>query len=303
MTGQLTTQVLIPFTSDDATGLGGNQLTLELDPTFAALGLGKRRLKLYPAVFAKVVASVGTVVRGSSQFEEIEDEAILFSGGRTASTRRPVIQLATLVTYGATFDREGNFINPSFSIVDGVLTASEETFGSVIINYRTSFLQIDYEGEDTSGGQGLAFSLGTVLAFFNGSVAKLTIRPGDFLEDEGTVLYEIVSEAVANEDGLFEKPPDWTGQPGSPTFPGGDPNPNNANQLHERVHETGYLTEQSSFFKRVQFVPPAKPFTGSGFAEVKKLRVATVGAGGLTQEQLDSTAAQSAIESAENKLV
>ncbi len=303
MTGQLTTQVLIPFTSDDATGLGGNQLQLELDRTFASLGLGKRRLKLYPAVNAKVVASIGTVVKGSSQFEEIEREAILFSGSTTAGTRRPVIQLATLVTFGATFDREGNFINPSFSIVDGVLTASEETFGSVIINYRTSFLQIDYEGEDTSGGKGLAFDLGTVLCFFNGSVAQLTIAPGDFDEDEGTVLYEIISEAVANEDGLFEKPPKWTGQPGSPTFGGGQPDGNKANQLHERIHETGYITDQSSVFTRTQFVPPAKPFNSSGFAEVKKLRVATVGAGGLTQDQLDSSGAQSAIASAETRLV
>jgi len=302
MTGAITTQILIPFVSEDATGLGGNQLQLELDRTFATLGLGKRRLKLYPAVNAKVVASVGTVVKGPSQFEEITDEAILFSGSRTASTRRPVIQLATLVTFGATFDREGNTISPSFSIVDGVLTASEEVFGSVIINYRTSFLQIDYQGEDTSGGQGFTFDLGTVLCFFNGSVAQLTIRPGDFEEDEGTVLYEIISEAVANEEGLFEKPPGWTGKPGSPTFPGGEPNPNTANQLHERIHETGYITPQSSVFTRVQFVPPAKPFTGSGFAEVKILRVATVGAGGLTAEQLASTGAQSAIESAGNRL-
>jgi hypothetical protein len=301
MTGAITTQVLIPFTSEDATGLGGSQLQLELDPTFAALGLGKRRLKLYPAVNAKVVASVGTVVRGSSEFEEIADEGLLFSGSKTASTRRPVVQLATIVAYGATFDREGNLINPSFSIVDGVVTASEEVYGSVIINYRTSFKQIDYEGEDTSGGQGLSFNLGTVLAFFNGSVAQLTIRPGDFEVDEGTVLYEIISEAVANEDGLFEKPPNWTGQPGSPTFPGGNPNPNNANQLHERVHETGYITEQSSTFTRTQFVPPAKPFVGSGFAEVKKIRVATAGAGGLTQDQLDSGAAQRAIESAQER--
>jgi hypothetical protein len=303
MTGEIRTQVLIPFSDEDVTGLGGSQLQLELDRTFASLGLGKRRLKLYPGVRAKVVASVGTVVRGSAQLEDIEDEAILFSGSRTAGTRRPVVSLATLVTYGATFDREGNFINPSFSIVNGVLTASEETFGSVIINYSTSFLQIDYEGEDTSGGKGLAFSLGTVLAFFNGSVAQLTIAPGDFLEDEGTVLYEIVSEAVANEDGLFEIPPKWTGQPGSPTFPGGQPDPNKPNQLHERIHETGYLTPQSSFFRRVQFVPPAKPFNSSGFAEVKKLRVATVGAGGLTEDQLASTAAQSALASAETRLV
>lgn len=299
MTGAIKTQVLIPFSSEDVTGLGGAQLQLELDRTFASLGLGKRRLKLYPAVSAKVVASVGTVVRGSGQTEDIEDEALLFSGSRTASTRRPVHQLATLVTYGATFDREGNFIDPSFSIVDGVVTASEETFGSVIINYSTSFRQIDYEGEDTSGGQGLAFSLGTVLAFFNGSVAQLTIQPGDFDEDEGTVLYEIISEAVANEEGLFEVPPDWTGQPGSPTFPGGQPDPNSANQLHERIHETGYITEQSSVFTRQQFVPPAKPFGGSGFAEVKKIRVATVGSNGLTEDQLNSGAAQNAIESAQ----
>ena len=301
MTGAITTQVLIPFAAEDATGLGGNQLQLEIDQTFSTLGLGKRRLKLYPAVSAKMRASIGTVVRGSSEFEEITDEALLFSGSTTASTRRPVIQLATLVSYGATFDRDGNSISPSFSIVNGVVTASEEVFGSVVINYRTSFKQIDYEGEDTSGGQGLAFDLGTVLAFFNGSVAQLTIRPTDFEEDQGTVLYEVTSEAVAQKDGLFEKPPDWTGQPGSPTFPGGFPDPNEASQTHERVHETGYITPQGSTFVRTQFVPPAKPFVGSGYAEVKRIRVATVGAGGLTEEQLNSGRAQSAIESAQDR--
>lgn len=301
MTGIIQTQVLIPFAEADATGLGGNQLRLELDRGFSTLGLGKRRLRLYPAVDALMRASVGSATKGPSIAEDIENEGVLFSGSRTASTRRPILQLATLTTFGATFNREGDEINPSFSVVNGVLTASEETYGSVVLNYQTSYKQIDYLGEDTSGGQGLSFDLGTVLAFFNGSVAQLTITPTDFEEDEGTVLYEVVSEAVANEDGLFEKPPDWTGQPGSPTFPGGDPDPNTANQLHERIHETGYITPQSSVFVRRQFVPPAKPFVGSGYAEVKALRVATVGAGGLTEEQLNSTAAQGAIESAQQR--
>lgn len=302
MTGTLTTDVLIPFEDVDETGLGGRGLTLELDREFSTLGLGNRRLRLYPAVNALVRASVGQAIKGPNFGEEIEDEPILFSGSNSASTRRPLVRLRSIVSYGATFDRDGTSINPSYSVEGGQIVASEPSvYGSVIVNYQTSFKQIDYTGEDTSGGQGLSFNLGTVLAFFNGSVAQLQITPTDFEEDAGVVLYEVISEAVANQEGLFEKPPGWTGQPGSPTFPGGEPDPLEPNQLHERIHETGYMTPQGSVFTRQQFVPPAKPFTGSGYADVKSLRVATVGAGGLTEDQLNSTRAQTAIQSAKDR--
>lgn len=303
MTGNINTRVLIPFADDDASGLNGFGLTLQLDPDFSTIGLGTRRLRLYPAIPGVTVrASIGEAIKGPTHGEQIENENILFSGSNAASPRRPIINLASLTSYGATFDRDGNTINPSFSIKNGQVVASEpEVYGGVIINYQTSWLQINYTGLDTSGGLGLAFDLGTVLAFYNGAVAALTIAPTDFGEDQGRLLYEIVSEAVVNNDGLYEKPGGWTGQPGSPTFPGGNPDPNLPNQLHERIHESGYMTPQGSIFTRRQFVAPGKPFTSSGYNAKKEIKIATPSPTGITLDELESTAAQTAIDSAKSR--
>lgn len=300
---RLTTQVVANFNTADSLGLAGASLQLVLDAGFF-LGLGTRRLRLYPAVNALLRTNIGQVAKNGVSVENFPRTVLTFSGGNSASAQRPIQDLISTTTFGALFDRDGNEINPNFTVENGSLKADlDSVYGSVEIAYNTTYLNIDYTGEDTSGGQGLSFDIGTVMAFFNGSVATLTLSPSDFQEDEGTELYRVVSEAVVQESTLYELPVGWTGQPGSPTHqPGGLPDPNEASQTIQRAHEIGFITSLNSIFTRTQFIPVEIPGKGSGFYNrVFELIVATVGQGGLTEEQLNSALGQAAIESAQER--
>lgn len=299
---RLETQVVANFDTEDATGLGGAGLQLVLDPGFA-LGLGTRRLRLYPSVNALLRTNIGQVSKNGTSVENFPREVLQFSGGNSASARRPIIDLLDVEEFGALFDRDGNPINVNFTVEGGSLKANKDSvFGAVEIAYNTTYLNIDYEGQDISGGFGTAFELGSVMAFFNGSVATLTISPTDFQEDEGTELYRVFTDAVAQGSTLFEFPPGWTGSPGSPTHDNGQPDPALASQTIERAHEVGFITSLNSVFTRTQFIPVEEPGKLSGsFNRVFKIKVGTVGSGGLTEEQLSSAKAQGAIESAKSR--
>ncbi len=305
-------ELQIPFDDSDLTGVGGNRLFLVLDSTFGTFGIGIRRLRLYPGVQqAKVVTNIGTVTKGGVHVQAIEKEVIQFSGGTTASTAFPIVNLVgSIETFGggSIFDREGNTINPTFTVENGQVVSSEPTFGAVQLSYQTTYLQLDYEGDITivtggvGTGVGAAAQLGTVLAFFNGSVATLELTPADFPGDEGTELYKVISEAVIQEDTLFELPVGWTGQPGSPTHSNGLPDHTISSITVERVHEQGFITNRNSVFTRTQFVAVEQPGKGAGFfAQVKHLNISTVGENQLSQEQLDSTQAQTALDSAKTR--
>jgi hypothetical protein len=140
------------------------------------------------------------------------------------------------------------------------------------------------------------------LAFFNRSVATFDIPiPEEDLED-GLELYRVVSSMVVNKDGAFEKPPGWTGEPGSPTFTEGEPDPAVPNEEHERVHEAGFMRpNQTTFvFKRSQNQPLQRPFQSGGFSPVKRIQVSTAtnDENGLSSDQVASASAQDAIASA-----
>jgi hypothetical protein len=299
---RLETQVVASFITGDVTGLGGASLQLVLDAGFS-LGIGTRRLRLYPAVNAILRTNIGQVAKNGISVENFPREVLQFSGGNTAGARRPIANLISTTNFGSLFDRDGKTISVNFTVEGGSLKANKDSvFGAVEIAYDTTYLNIDYTGQDTSKGKGLTFDIGTVLAFFNGSVATFTVSPTDFQGDEGTELYRVISDAVAQGSTLFEFPPGWTGQAGSPTFDDGQPDPAIGSQTIERAHEIGFITSGNSIFTRTQFIPVEIPGKGAGvFNRVFKIKVGTVSEGGLTEEQLNSATAQKAIESAEGR--
>jgi hypothetical protein len=284
-------------------------LQLVLDTTFGTFGIGRRRARLYPGIReAKIVTNIGTVTKRSIHVQTVDREVLQFSGGQSSNGQFPILDLTDVTIFGSTFDVEGNDISPSFFAKDGQLQSTEPVYGAVEISYNTTYLELDYEGETTTItgniGAGQQTFLGTILAFHEGAVATLALDPSDFVGDEGTEIYRVISEAVANADGLWEKPVGWTGRPGSPTHPDGEPDGAQGNQLIERVHEQGFVTARNSIFVRSQNIPFAQPFeTSRSFTRVFKIRVNTVGTnqGDLTEEQADSAQVESAIESAKTR--
>ena len=274
MGNRLETSIVVPYTDPDETGVDGIQLQMELNPGFTPPDI--TRVRLYPSVpAAKVVTNLGEVAKEGSQGLQIDKEILQFQGSDTASAELPIIVLNSAESFGggSIFDRDGNQVSVTFSKENGDLKASEVIYGAVEISYQTSFIMLRYSPEVVPNENLRLF--GSILAFFNGSVATFEVPLPELNEGDFTELYRITSESVVNSEGVFEKPEGWTGEPGSPTFPEGEPDGADPNITVKRVHEIGYITPLSSTFKRELFVPTERPKIGTGFKPVKELKINT----------------------------
>lgn len=95
-------------------------------PSFATLGAPFVYLRLYPAVLAKLRATVGTVEQEGVRTADIPGEAVMFRGSDVAQTQHPVHSGLTLDWEGLTFDADGNPLSVSVTADSiGQLRASE----------------------------------------------------------------------------------------------------------------------------------------------------------------------------------
>ncbi len=287
---------------DDSDGTGGFGLSMEVDPGVTPFGV--TNVRLFPDVSPVILrTNIGSVVESGSRVLEIEREVIQFSG-RTASTRFPINILREANDFGSFFDRDGNSLSPSFSVVNGGIQVNEEgeVFGALEVFYQTTYQLLRYTGEIA----GTIVSLGAILAFFEGQVNVFQIPVPSFEQDEDDIreIYRRVSEMIVQEGGQFEVPEGWTGAAGSPTFPGGEPNGALPSILVERVHELGYVNlDTNRTFRRDFVIPNAPPFNLTpSFNPVQKLKIATAGNNGLTTQIMQSSQVQNALESAEQRL-
>ena len=288
------TSVVAQFQED--TGAGA-RLQFVLHAGITVFGITK--VRMYPDSNPLLEVNIGEIIREHSEVQSISREVVPFSGGTTASANLPIVGNLVTRDFGAFFDSEGNKIgNVTFQIKDGALLANKGFFGAVEVDYDTTFRLLRYTGAVLNG----IFTVGTILAFLNGSVTTFDIPLPELPEDDFVELYRLTSESVVTDQGVFEKPEEWTGQPGSPTFPGQPPQPDGGdpNMLVERLHELGRINSRNVTSVRTFFVPIEQPFVGQGFNRVLKLKIASAStSGGLTEDQRDSFQAASAIESAE----
>lgn len=301
--GTVSTQVVASFREDAQTGLGGASLQWRTEE--AVTLAGSLRLRLYPAVVAKVVASIGTITKLGNHGLSIAREVVQFSGSKTTSTTFPIVNLSSLRKFGATFDRDGNLINPTFKVEAGVITSDLDVYGAVELSYDTSYTLYEYAPQTTNApgpGGGVLQEFGAVLAFYNGSVATIQTQLPDTESDAFTELYRVVSKVVVTNDGVFEFPPGWTGQPGSPTFPGGAPDPTDANLLEERVQEVGRINPRNTVSTRTFFAPREQTPGSPVYTVIYSMKLATASVNGpITEAILNSPQAQRAIQSARER--
>ncbi len=267
----------IPFVDPDLVGADGLGLQLILE---AGIVIGNDRfLRLYPAVNAILKASIGDIIRLGNHGQLIENESVQFNGSSSASTEFPIAQLLDVLEFGAIFDKEGNTVNTSFTAKNGQIQAEQDVFGAIVVNYNTTYTRLQYKPEST-GNENIGFTvrLGTVLAFFNASVATFDIQPSDFPDIENFEIYALESKTVVQALSVFEFPP---GFPEDNTFsqlPGSSniPDPDDAFLIVRRFHEIGYVTGSGVVTTREFFVRNENPFIGNfTFTPVITLTTAT----------------------------
>jgi hypothetical protein len=291
----------IPFVDPDLVGADGFGLQLLLEE---GIVIGNDRfLRLYPAVPALLRASVGDIIRLGNHGQTIENESIQFNGSSSATTEFPIAQLLNVQQFGAIFDRDGNTVNTSFTAINGQIEAEREVFGAIVVDYNTTYTRLQYKPEVTgSVTTAISILLGTVLAFFNGSVATFDIQPSAFPDIENFELYALESKTIVQEVNVYEFPPGW---PADNTFPGrvvppdNLPDPDDAWILVRRFHEIGYITPSRSFTSREFFVRNELPFVGNfTFDPVISLTVSSE----VPDELLNSQQAQTALANAQEKV-
>lgn len=318
---ELSASVSASFADPDA--FGGGRLLWETEDGTPPIGTDIARL--YPATGLnglRVRTNIGNVYQGGYGEEEIT-EVVQFGGGISASTRYPVVSLISHRNFGLLFDKEGNSVTGSSAIQfpnsqggtttlnfggnrNGV-TCNIGIYGAMEVTYRTNWYSWFYEPliEVIPGAgniQGVRITKGFIGAFENGNVATYEVPLGTVQEFDNKEIYRIVSEAVINEDGAYEKPEGWTGQAGSPTFSNGEPDPSLASITHERVHEVGAVTPAGSFFTKRYAVRTEQPYVGSfSYRPDFQLKLATPGQNGVTEADLSSPAVQAGIEAAKNR--
>lgn len=294
----------VPFVDPDLVGEDGFGLRMILEE---GIVIGNDRfIRMYPDVPAKLRASIGDIIRLGAHAEVIEEESLQFNGTASAQTEFPVAQLLNVVDFGSLFDRDGNSVSASFTAKDGQVVTEQPVFGAIVVDYNTTYRRLQYKPQVTGNvNTAITIKLGTILAFFNGSVATFDVQPSAFPDIEEFELYALESKTVVQEDSVFEFPPNFTEandfDPVFPQLPGSSniPDPGGAFIIVRRFHEIGYITASGSFTSREFFVQNERPFVGNfTFKPVISLTVAT----DLPIELLNSQSAQSALDRASEKV-
>lgn len=223
--------------------------------SYASLTDPKVLLRLYPPVYAELVATIGDVFSIGIRQEDIYREVVTFSGNTEIELKYPPVAVfgVSFETIGKLFDNDGNNISVSFILTNGGLVrASKVCFGVVWVSYTTKYrlLEYNYEVTGISGG-GSRVVGGTVMAFYNKDVATFTPDAPELPEDdELTEQYRIISKAIVQKEEAYEYPPGWTGEIGSPTWEDDLPDPKKPWVVEERVHEIGYKDQYDRVLRR-----------------------------------------------------
>lgn len=322
MPESITQSIQVPWSEDTDTTFGGGRLFWENDQGIT-IG-GASRVRLYPGTGLqglRVRTNIGSIVGGGGDSFQ-RSEVIQFGGGNVASTTYPIVSGLTYKTFGLLFDSTGNAVGgsgaSSVPVPGGSGGTTTLTFkgtrngvesnvplhGSIEVTYTTTYRLYTYEPlvEVAQGGAGVKTTRGFVAAFENGNSAVYEIPTPTQEDKDDKEFYRVVSEAVINEEGAWEKPDGWTGQPGSPTFEAGEPDPNKASLTHERVSETGYLTSQGSIYIRRNYVRTEAPYALSySYKPTYKIIIAGPGNNGFTLDDLNGIGVQAAIASAQQR--
>lgn len=237
------------------------------------------KLALYPALGASDGAKLAAA-GGTANFAEKRDrgelyEIIQFNGNDRTQTKYPASKSFIAIPIGAAFDREGNLINPVFSLdpATSEVVASEPCYGGVWVSYITTFRIIDFKPDAlVINDNGFVQPHEVMVVWFppDGSdpkIVKERIGYGSSEENrEWTELYRVYSYALISGGGdgvedVHEIPKNW---PDSLSYGAGYPDaPDESEAVAiKRVHEIGRVNAFGLFSRVPNHVRIEQPFTG-----------------------------------------
>ena len=273
--GEISTSLSVSLGIEDK---GNEGLALELDRIEPLVGnpAGKAIIRQYPPVDAELYVSRGTVEALGVVREYLEAEVVTFNQSTTASTSKIMdaeVEIVKNWAFDVSTGREVRTVRFTPTLGGTEITASQPITGGVIVTYRSSYRELEYvfdvEIVDKTIGLvpigDIIMYTGTLVAYYEGDTATLTLRPprlSDPAASEATEIYKVTSKVVVNDRGVWERPTDWPDKNLYEGYPGkvgpeiGDPYIEN-----ERVHEVGLVDEYGRFTLQTRFTPARQPFT------------------------------------------
>lgn len=239
-------------------------------PDFEQTNLGVVRIRKYPAFTPGTWTGVGWPVQFDQSIETYVTEGSLYntnevrektvygtiivSGNAEAQLPYPVVHSLEYYIDGVARDIRGNEIgvNVSFDSLKNALVTSRPCYVVVRYSYVTQYqilryypnvvqdIEMYYMPDPNDYGQLLGY---IKVPYGEEALSPVIfqITPPDGIAAEFE-LYRVESEAVAKEDGLYEKPTGWptNGQYEGRSTDALDPNASNV--LISRTHEIGYFS-------------------------------------------------------------
>jgi hypothetical protein len=207
-------------------------------------------IRLYPyAGGAKLAVTDGSIVTMGHRDLPVQGETIAFSGSNRSSTQYPIKSLQSIESF-FTFDKNFDPTVATFTVDGCEIIADKEIYGAAKVDYTTDYRLIKYnpriEQVDFffNVGGTIKVHIGVVAALWNGQIATYEIPSSIASGGDGSLwveIYRIQSGVVITEDGAYEKPANWTGDTGSPTWSDGKPDPDEPNVESDRTHEVGFM--------------------------------------------------------------
>ncbi len=237
---------------------------------------GKIPIRVYPAnpdyIFATPTQFANPLLGDGNRDDFVEHEILTFEKTTETQTELPgATTLAVTQDSGFTIDKDGAPITGvTYALADVYGTVRTEKDNQRILvtstveaSYNVSYSRYLYtppveiiNGVETK-------ILGQVVAVKDGAIGKLSFKGNILVDDNYVEAYRVQSEIVADEDGPWEKPPNFPEDNVYPNLQTSEGPDTESYHIDRRIHEVGYVnrdghTDIKTFAKIFE-----KPFFGS----------------------------------------
>ena len=196
-----------------ATETSGNGLLLEKHTGFTGLAIGVP-IRCYPDCNARFVCEYGEISEPSESRISYEKEIVAFSGGKTATLKKPSASHVSIeVLTKVCFDENGDVIQPAviFDEVNQQLVADKAFYGAIKVSYQSPYRIVFYQFKTNNylAGGSILYSDDTIRAYYKTNHAELKISNNFKILSDWRQLYIVETKIVRDIKGVWEYPLSW----------------------------------------------------------------------------------------------